>query len=253
MKKSKRNKFRKKTIKKRFRKSYKLQKGGTNTIIIKDDNDLEKKKNILEKSYDKLSNIVETYIGLKNKEGQSYHSVTTTIGATVSTLYANPLTYNYFHKFFENLIVNNIVKCNACVIYYFTLPGSGRALYKIYKIYFVIGFIIAYYYKNPTKFISEKFLEKYSNMQYTDVIIYLLQNAGGFLACNSLYSVSNYCYIKENLDEFISLNKFDVSENIEITRLIFNFFENTVFFQTLKLFGITSQNNFFDPTLKPQK
>lgn len=252
MKKSKRNYFRKKTIKKRFRKSYKLQKGGTKTIIIKDYKDLGKKKDILEKSYDKLSIIVETYIGLKNKEGQSYHSVRLSIGAIVATLYAT--SYTYFHDFFKNLKENNIFKCNedVCVDSTFTIPGIS-ALYKVYKIYFVIGFIIAYYYKNPTKFISEKFLENYSSIPYTDVLIYLLQNPAGFLACNPIYSASKYCYIKNNLDEFISLNKFDVSENREITLLIFNFFEKTIFFQTLKLFGITSHEHFFDPTLKPPK
>jgi hypothetical protein len=239
MKKTIRKKFRrKKTIRKKNYKNYQKNKGGNNTIIIKDYDDLIVKKNQLVDSFDLLSYIYNNFY--KKKKSVNFKLY---IELIVMGIYLNPLSYNYFHNFFQLLVVNGIVKCEKCVDYSITIPGTGLALYKIYKIYFVIGFIIAYYYKNPTKFTSPEYLKKITGIPLIEFLIYLLKNPLSIIGCNNMWELSSYCYIIKSLDKFIETNQFDVSENEKITLIIFDFIHVIRYVYNL--------NFLFDIDLKP--
>jgi len=261
MKKSKRNNFRKKSIKKRIRKSiykrktYKLQKGGYEITSFKN---LKQQKIILQNSFQTLNDVFyenspqvsrETWLNVFNPGTYTkYINFSTWLDNTiVPTMYANQLFYTQFDNFFEKLKNKNFIECDpdVCVDYTFSVPGTGTGLYKYFKIYYVIGFIIAYYYKNLTKFINEKYLNTITGSQFSSYILYFLKDVSAFVVCNT--NSPEYhaiCKIRHTFDAFIEINEFNVTEDKDVTLLIFEFMQNALFSNYLL-------SNFFDPALKP--
>lgn len=216
---SKKNNRRKNDRRKTY-KRYKKYKGGK--IIIKSYQDLEERKNRLVNSFDHLNEIYDKWY---NKT----HFVTIRgfVEAIVTGIFGITPLYNKFDNFYNKLMEYNIIECDEekyCINYSITLPGTGRALYKIFKIYFVIAYIIGYVYTNPTKFISEKFLESILiQFPFVNVLIYLLKNPLSGVGCNKAWQLSNYCYVPKSLDKFIEVNELYTHEDVRITTLIFEF------------------------------
>ena len=79
-----------------------------------------------------------------------------------AVLFSYLSSYKLFEIFYNELEKEDIVKCDDCINYTYSVIGTDTALYKFVKIYFVIGFIISYYYKHPTKFINEEYFKQIS-------------------------------------------------------------------------------------------
>lgn len=160
-------------------------------------------------------------------------------------LFSYSVSYELFEKFYEELDTNEIVKCGNCIHHSISLPGTGTALYKFFKIYFVIGFIIAYYYKNPTKFINEEYFKQVSG-GLDPTIAYLFKDIMTKVLCNDLYEMTPKCIMVKNMENFIETNKFNVQENIAITRSIFDFVSKIPIVGNMQ-----SIKKMFDPKLRP--
>jgi len=222
MRKSIKKIFRKKrkNNKKRTYKSFKKYKGGK--IVIKSYEDLKARKDRLVQSFDYLNEIYDKWYDER-------HTLTIRgyVEAIVTGIYTYPTSYDTFNNFYNKLVEYKIIECDEekhCINYTYAIPGTGRALYGIFKIYFVIAFIIGYVYTNPTKFISEDFLKsKLINFPFVNVIIYFLKNIGTSYACNNCNEQFEMCYLPRGLDKFILVNDLCTNENRDVTILIFEF------------------------------
>jgi hypothetical protein len=216
---------------KKCKKQY-TQKGGYATLII-NENELAEKKQALENSFELLNPIYE------KKNIKVY------VGRIVGLLYSNSMTYDYFHNFYNKLVKYDIIKCNDCSESSFTTPYTKSGLYKIFKIYFVFGFIISYYYKHLTKFIDEEYLK---NLTGLDSNILYFKEFITNLTCNPLIEVSKkYCNIINNIEEFIRENEFNVNENPKITKIIFDFILDVPIIGNMDII-----KKFVDPKLYPK-
>lgn len=198
---------------KKCKKQY-IQKGG----YVMNENELAEKKEALENSFKLLNPIyVEEFNSMYgNKNVKVY------VGRFVGLFYSISITYNYFNNFYNKLVQYDIITCDHCNELPFTSQYTNSRLYKIFKIYFVIGFIFSYYYKHVTKFINEEYLKDLTGLDSN--VLYFK----GFIAnltCNSFIEVSNkYCTFINNIEQFIRENEFNVNENPKITKIIFDFF-----------------------------
>ena len=218
--------------------------GGEYRTLHISQNNLEDIKNKLVDSFDLFNEIYNSV--MKNKPNVPYYlkyKLTTYLDGLVMAIYANPLTYNYFDNFYNKLINNHIIKCDDCIDYTITIPGTGTALYKIFKIYFVIGFIIAYYYRNPSKFINENYLK---GIGINNTILYLFKDIASKILCNVMTHPA--CNIMKKMEEFIKTNEINVDENFEITRIIFDFILKIPFVENMKIV-----QKFVDKELRPQE
>jgi len=240
MRKTYKNGFRKKNksfkkrnhnLSKRKNKKQYIQKGG----YIITENELADKKKDLQNSFELLNPIYEK-INIKDN-----------MRTLVNALYLNPVSYNYFHNFYDKLVLYNIIKCDDCSESSFTLitPYSNSALYKGFKIYFVIGFIISYYYKHLTKFIDQQYLKNLTGFDST--VVYFKEFITN-LSCNPFIEVSKkYCNIINNIEKFIRINEFNVNENPKITKIIFDFILNISIIGNMDIV-----KKFVDPELYPK-
>ena len=101
----------------------------------------------------------------------------------------------------------------------FETPSVFSALAPFFIEYYVMGFIIAYFYKNITRF------KVFNVFQFIPMnpLIFLLQRPLGAMAC-FMPNDSSLCKIREYLDAFIDENNFYVENDDFITKLIFDFF-----------------------------
>jgi hypothetical protein len=253
MRKTSKNGFRKKnkSLKKRNHNLSKIKNkkqktkngGGKYGTLHISQNNLEDIKNKLVDSFDLFNEIYDSV--MKNKSNVPYYlkyKLTTYIDGLVMVIYSNLLTYNYFDKFYNKLIDNDIIKCDGCIDYTISIPGTRTALYKIFKIYFVIGFIIAYYYRNPSKFINEEYLNK---MGINNTILYLFKDIVSILLCKVAQSRPE-CNMIDKMEKFIEKNQINVDENTEITRIIFNFILKIPFVENMEIV-----QKFVDIKLRP--
>lgn len=213
---------------KKYKKQY-IQKGG----YVMNENELVGKKQALENSFELLNPIYE------KKNIKVY------VGRLVGLLYSNSITYDYFHNFYDKLVKYDIITCDDCSESSFTTPYTKSGLYKIFKIYFVIGFIISYYYKHLTKFIDEEYLK---NLTGLDSNILYFKEFITNLTCNPFIEVSTkYCIIISNIEQFIRENEFNVNENPKITKIIFDFILDIPIIRNMDRI-----KKFVDPKLYPE-
>jgi hypothetical protein len=225
--------------------------GGYGTIIIEQSNLLDKKIELVEsfKIFDEIFEQMKQKSKIKIPSYLDF-KMSTYIDGIVTINYPNPIVYSIFEEFYNKLKDNNIVQCDDCKHYTVSLPGTGTALYPIYKIYFTIGYIISYYYRNPHKFINEEYLK--TNFQLNSTLLFFKDVLTNLL-CNKLYQTSNQCNIPMGFEDFIQKNNFNVNENLEITKAVF------IFFNSIKNIPIIGNlhsihvfiNKFVDPKLDP--
>jgi hypothetical protein len=239
-----------KTFKKVFFTSKKN--GGDNTITLYQYN-LQEKKNELVESF-KIFDEIFDQMKMESKRIKipSYldFKMSTYMDGIVMIIYSNPIVYSKFEEFYEELLKNHIVQCDDCIHYTISLPGTGTALYKVYKVYFVLGFIISYYYRNPHKFINEEYLKK---IQLNSTLLFLFKDVLTNLLCNNMYQTSKHCNIPMGFETFIRINNFNVNENLEITKEVFFFFNSI---KKIPIIGNLDSihvfiNKFVDPNLDP--
>jgi hypothetical protein len=231
--------------------------GGYGTIIIEQSTLLDKKIK-LQQSFEIFDVIKNDYIQhIKEKDPEmklshylDYNLTSYIDKIVVPLIYANPFLYPLFNTFYKGLVKNKIVECDDCIEYKFSIPGTGTALYKIYKIYFTIGYIISYYYKNPSNFISEEILKK---ININNPILFIFKDLILNILCNEWYKTLYYCVIPIGFESFIKTNHFNVNNNTEITSLVFEFFNGIKQLPIITNFEKVHEmiHKFVDPNLNP--
>lgn len=222
--------------------------GGDNTIVL-EQNTLEVKKNELVESFKIFDEIFEQMKQKSKIPSYLNFKMSKYIDGIAMIIYSNPFIYPKFEDFYEELLKNHIVQCDDCIHYTISLPGTGTALYKVYKVYFVLGFIISYYYRNPHKFINEEYLKK---KQLNSTLLFFKDVLTNLL-CNNLYQTSKHCNIPMGFETFIRINNFNVNENMEITKAVFFFFNSIKKIPIIRNFESIHVfiDNFVDPNLDP--
>jgi hypothetical protein len=247
MKKTRNNKKninrRKKTTKKYAKKHNKQMrkiKGGNVTISVAN-------YHTLFDSFQLLQNALEQYnLYKQNPITTSWvsFSLETKLNAMLGTLNLSGLQ-PFFLEFFKKLVAYLV---HIHVRSYSVEQETDRN-FKNFVIIYVLGFIIAYIYKNPTNF---KDFDK--DKPFLNTVIFLFQNIGGAVLCpfNSNHQI---CKIREHLDRFIFVNGFYVANDQYITMFIFDFFEKfsknasyLLHFLTLdKVFKVFNENTHLRP------
>ena len=232
--------------------------GGDGTIIIEQATLLDKKIKLQEsfKIFDVIKNDSINHMKKKKPEMKISHYLNYNLTSyidniVVPLIYAHPFLYPLFNTFYKGLVKNKIVECDDCIEYKFSIPGTGTALYSIYKIYFTIGYIISYYYKNPSNFISEEILKK---ININHPILFIFKDLILNILCNEWYKTSNYCDIPIGFESFIKTNHFNMNNNVEITKLVFDFFNGIKQLPIITNFEKIHEiiDKFVDPNLEPK-
>jgi hypothetical protein len=233
----------------------KKQNGGTQTIIINTFRDIEIRKARLIYSFELFDEVYQIYA---KEYFIKYVNFSSLMNWIVTISYNSPLAYNSYHNLFDMLIENNIIRCEntaACPEASLTSVLTNTGQYKLFKIYFSIGFIMAYYFTNPLLFVSNQYLvDKLGmNKQFFDFISLLnlpniIKDTVLYTNCNIRKEDKPYCKIKETFDIFIQRNGFNVTENKNITIAIFKFIESYRFFINFFI----NIDNYFDVNLIPK-
>jgi len=280
------NKFRRKTrhnrrkTRKYLKKNRRTLKGGT--IDISNYETMKDKKQKLEDSFQHFDNAKNEILKVLHTDDtwKNYQTILTRLLYSSRTL---PFGFNVtlraidgillacitnfsrdFNKMFEELKKQKIINgCNDN-----NCQQSWTMEYTRFKIRFVFGFIIAYYYRNPTKFIDDKYLKSFTSgswvlglvSPFVSHLIYLGTHPAEFAICNPIsqhllkVQYSNFCPVIEELEAFIRENEFNVSENEVITEHIFNFINaiKRKSYGTLEYF-VPFINTLFNDSLNPHK